>query len=100
MIHAFLKHPAGRRLLQFYSFSFIPILNVDGVAHGYYYHNATGVNLAFDWEEFRSIEARALREAIARDVEKGAVRLMINLHASNDPTKGHFFLKHHSETLL
>lgn len=93
MIHALLKHPAGKRLREVYGFSFIPILNVDGVAHGYYYHNANGVNLSFDWEEFRSIEARVLQEAIADDIKKGAMRMMINLHSCNDPTKGHFFLK-------
>lgn len=93
MIQALFQHPAGKRLRDAYGFSFIPILNVDGVAHGYYYHNAHGVNLAFDWEEFRSIEARTLRDAIADDIEKGAMRLLINLHSSNDPTKGHFFLE-------
>ena len=92
MIQALLKHPAGKKLREIYGFSFIPILNVDGVTHGYYYHNANGVNLAFDWEEFISIEARAVREAIADDIEKGTMRLMINLHSSNDPTKGHYFL--------
>ena len=93
MIQALLKHPAGKRLREVYGFSVIPILNVDGVAHGYYYRNANGVNLAFDWEDFRSVEARVVREALAEDLEKKALRLMINLHSCNDPTKGHFFLK-------
>jgi len=93
MIQALLKHPAGKRLREVYGFSFIPILNVDGVAHGYYYHNAHGVNLAFDWEEFRSIEARTVRDVVAKDIEKGAMRMMINLHSANDPTKGHYFLE-------
>ena len=93
MIQALLEHPAGKRLQEVYSFSFVPILNVDGVAHGYYYHNANGVNLAFDWEEFRSIEARTVRDVVAKDIEKGAMRMMINLHSANDPTKGHYFLE-------
>lgn len=93
MIQALLKLPAGKRLREVYGFSFIPILNADGVSNGYYYHNSTGVDLAFDWEDFRSIEARTIQEAIIDDIEKGTMRLMINLHSSNDPTKGHFFLK-------
>lgn len=93
LIHALLEDRAGKRLREVYSFNIIPIINVDGVAHGYYYHNAGGVNLGFDWEYFRAIETRLVREAIAPDIERGAMRLMINLHASNDPTKGHYFLQ-------
>ena len=93
MTRALLKHPAGKRLREVYDFTIIPILNVDGVNHGYYYHNTNGVNLAFDWEEFRSLEVRAVRDAIREDMKKNTMRLIINLHSANDPTKGHFFLK-------
>jgi murein tripeptide amidase MpaA len=92
-IRALLEDAAGKQLRGVYSFSVIPIINVDGVAHGYYYHNANGVNLGFDWEDDKAIETRLLRQAIAPDLKKGALRLMINLHSSNDPTKGHYFLQ-------
>ncbi|MCX6639779.1 MAG: M14-type cytosolic carboxypeptidase [bacterium] len=93
MVSALLVHPAGRRLLSQYQFNVIPILNVDGVAHGYYYHNANGVNLALDWDHFRSIEVKAVEAALRADLEQHRVPLMVNLHSSNDPTKGHFFLE-------
>ena len=93
MIQALLDHPAGRRMRDAYGFSIIPILNVDGVAHGYYYHNAQGVNLARDWADFRSAEVRLVRDALAQDAGGNALRLVINLHSSNDPDKGHFFLR-------
>lgn len=99
LIQALLEHPAGRRLRQSYSFSIIPIVNVDGVARGYYYHNAKGINLALDWNEFESAEARVIKKAMGKDLNRKKVRMVINLHSANDPTKGHFFLKTAEDTL-
>lgn len=92
LMNALISHPAGRRLRDAYDFVIIPLLNSDGTAHGFYYHNANAVNLARDWVEFRSSEVRSLRDALAGPIHDGRVRMIVNLHASNDPTKGHFFL--------
>jgi hypothetical protein len=93
MVQALLNDPAGNRLADRHNITFVPMLNVDGVAHGYYYHNAKGVNLARDWDQFQSVEARELRTAMLPDLEKKNVRLVIDLHSSNDPSLGHFFLE-------
>ncbi|TKJ41561.1 hypothetical protein CEE37_03070 [candidate division LCP-89 bacterium B3_LCP] len=93
MIQALLDSPAGWKLRQSYGFSIVPILNVDGVENGYYYHNTGGVNLARDWEEFSSQEVQSLHSAMLHDIENGRLKLIVNLHSSNDPSKGHFFLR-------
>lgn len=93
MMEALLNHPAGQRLRDAFGFTFVPILNIDGVRHGYYYHNAKGVNLARDWENLSSAEVRALKAALETAVASKNLRLVINLHASNDPGKGHFFVE-------
>jgi len=92
-IKALLEHSAGKRLLDHFEFTIVPMLNVDGVARGYYYRNANGVNLARDWVSFASPEVRALNSAMEAAAKSGHLRLVVNLHSSNDPTKGHFFLK-------
>jgi len=92
-IDAILNSPAGDRLLQSYQFIIIPLLNADGVHHGYYYHNAKGVNLARDWVEFRAAESKLFASIVNTYSQKSKVELVINLHSSNDPEKGHFFLK-------
>lgn len=99
MIQAILNDPCGKKLRDSYEFCIIPILNIDGVFHGYYYHSSTGVNLARDWQDFRSVETRILRDAVAADVNEKDLRLMVNLHSSNDPSRGHFFLKLSEELL-
>ncbi len=99
MVKALLGQPAGKRLRDAYRFRIVPLLNVDGAEHGYYYHNATGVNLARDWVEFRAAETRALREKLAEDVDRYDVKLVVNLHSSNDPEKGHFFLSYPRDIL-
>jgi hypothetical protein len=100
MVQALLEEPSGKHLADKFSFNFVPMLNVDGVAHGYYYHNAKGVNLARDWDQFQSAEARELRTAMMPGLEKKQVRLVIDLHSSNDPTLGHFFLERPSSGLF
>jgi murein tripeptide amidase MpaA len=81
------------RLLKTYRFRIVPMLNVDGIAQGHYYRNLQGINLATDWDHFKSSEVNALHSAMQTDLESGEVVLMVNLHSSNDPTKGHFFLE-------
>jgi hypothetical protein len=92
MIGALLGSASGSLLRDAFDFAIIPMLNVDGVEHGYYYHNARGVNIARDWLEPRSSEMRALRDGLIKDIRKRGIRLLINLHSANDPGKGHFFL--------
>lgn len=93
LIKAILQTSAGTRLLEDFTFKIVPMLNVDGVAHGYYYHNSRGINLALDWEKFYSKEARLVRDLFADDMKQSSPQLMLNLHSSNDPQKGHFFLE-------
>lgn len=93
MVQALLAHPAGMRLRDAFTFTFVPLLNVGGVEQGYYYHNARGVNLAEDWADLKSAEVRALKAALEPAARAGRLRLVVNLHASNDPRKGHFFLE-------
>ncbi len=99
MIEELLNDPAGQRLLANCHFNIVPILNVDGVALGHYYHNASGINLARDWVDFSAMETRILRDAISQDMQTNEIWLLINLHSSNDPTKGHFFLKVREDVL-
>ncbi|RJP79143.1 MAG: hypothetical protein C4524_05710, partial [Candidatus Zixiibacteriota bacterium] len=75
---ALLDHPAGRRLRDRFTFHVVPLLNVDGAERGYYYHNARGVNLARDWSDFASAEARVLRQAMEPSLRRGTVRLVVN----------------------
>ncbi len=93
LLEALLQHPAGARLRDHFTFDILPMLNADGVVHGYYYHNARGVNLARDWDALLSAEVRSLKSALDRSSAEKKLRLVINLHSSNDPTKGHFFLE-------
>lgn len=98
MVEALLSNEyAGLR--HSYKFKIVPIFNVDGVEAGYYYHNATGVNLARDWIDFKAAETTALRQAIEEDTTNGHLSMIFNLHSSNDPSKGHFFLKVPSKLL-
>jgi hypothetical protein len=99
MVAALLEHPAGKRLRDEFVFNFVPMLNVDGVAHGYYYHNARGVNLARDWVSYNSLEARRMHAALSSAAQRKQLRLVINLHSSNDPHLGHFFLEMPSSQL-
>lgn len=105
MVEALLNHPAGRHIADLYRCMFVPMLNLDGVVRGYYYRNTEGVNIARDWADFKAAETRALKAAMAPSFRDKRVKLVINLHASNDPRLGHFFLEtppsqlffHHAE---
>ncbi|MBU1881038.1 hypothetical protein KKA08_03325, partial [bacterium] len=88
-----------KSLWQKFSFKIVPILNVDGVEACYYYHNAKGVNLARDWVDFEAVETRALKSALEQDTTGPGIPFVVNLHSSNDPSKGHFFLKIPSRNL-
>ena len=92
IVEALLHSTAGELLRQVYDFTVIPMLNVDGVFHGFYYHSAGGINLARDWIAFESPEASVLHDSLLEDIQAHGVRLLINLHSANDPTKGHYFL--------
>jgi hypothetical protein len=92
LVNALLKTPAGQKLLARYRFNIVPILNVDGVAHGNYYRNRGGVNLSLDWGTFKSAEVRSLYTAMRSGLEGRRVSLVVNLHSANSPA-GHFFLE-------
>jgi len=97
-INELLNGEDGKRLLSRYRFNIVPMINIDGVTNGYYYRNVKGIDVAQDWETFRSAEVRALHQAMRKGLESGNVALVLNLHSANEP-KTHFFLKTPPERL-
>lgn len=54
----------ARRFRQSVTTIVVPIVNPDGVAHGHWRHNATGVDLNRDWGPFHQRETRAVRDEL------------------------------------
>lgn len=70
-------------MLADFSFWFVPVVNMDGLAHGQSYHNtppddpsALGVNVARDWKERSQPETRAVWELI----EQVRPHCLVTLH--------------------
>lgn len=60
------QDPEATEMLRDTVFYVLPMLNVDGAALGLDRRNATGVNIYFDYREFRSSESRAMWKLIDR----------------------------------
>ena len=79
-------------------FHIIPLVNIDGIASGQYYRNTNGVDLAKDWDVFKSAELQSIISNMRPSLESGNVDLVLNLHSANVPD-GHFFIKANPDTL-
>ena len=98
LVNQILQDSSNASLLSTYRINIVPMFNMDGVANGNYYRNAEGIDIAQDWEYFRSSEIQHLYVAMRGKLESGNVALVINLHSANAP-RSHFFLETPNELL-
>jgi len=63
-----------------------PLINIDGVLNGHWRHNAAGVDLNRDWENFNQPETRAVRDALLpiNDNPAQTVYYGIDFHSTNE----------------
>ncbi|WP_035094578.1 M14 family metallopeptidase [Aquimarina megaterium] len=60
-----------------------PLLNPDGVDHGYWRHNANGKDLNRDWVDFTQPETQLVKKTIETKVKQGQkIRFAIDFHTS------------------
>jgi len=64
----------------------VPILNPDGVDEGFWRHNAGGIDLNRDWNDFNQPESKALRDYLKAELEGKNKRLLfaIDFHSTHD----------------
>ncbi len=64
-----------------------PFANPDGVENGHWRHNAGGVDLNRDWQDFNQPEPRAIKENILRYMEADSLRRVfygIDFHSTDE----------------
>ncbi len=61
----------------------VPLVNPDGVDNGQWRHNAGGIDLNRDWEDFNQPETRAVRDFIQKKVaDGGKIYFAVDFHSS------------------
>lgn len=63
-----------------------PLINIDGVLNGHWRHNAGGVDLNRDWENFNQPETKAVRDALLPILDDPLQKLYyaIDFHSTNE----------------
>ncbi|WP_103664081.1 M14 family metallopeptidase [Gracilimonas amylolytica] len=63
-----------------------PMINPDGVDLGHWRHNAGGIDLNRDWENFNQPETRVVRDALSRlkDHDRRIMFYAIDFHSTNE----------------
>ncbi|MFZ5828492.1 MAG: M14 family metallopeptidase, partial [Planctomycetota bacterium] len=74
--------PVARAFREEFSVLVVPLVNPDGVEQGHWRHNARGVDLNRDWEEFRQPETRVVRDQILALRDRGRVFLHLDFHST------------------
>ena len=67
-----------------HSLIIVPLVNPDGVAHGYWRHNVGSTDLNRDWGPFLQPETQAVRDFVNELVDQGRQpSLMLDFHSTN-----------------
>lgn len=63
-----------------------PLINIDGVLNGHWRHNAGGVDLNRDWENFNQPETQAVRDALLPILNNSRKKVYygIDFHSTNE----------------
>lgn len=63
-----------------------PLINPDGVYNGHWRHNAAGIDLNRDWENFNQPETKAVRDALLPILEDSLKKVFygIDFHSTNE----------------
>jgi zinc carboxypeptidase/carboxypeptidase M14-like protein len=80
----FLDKEIGKAFRERFNILVVPNLNPDGVANGYWRHNANGVDLNRDWNEFKQIETQQVHEKLLSINQKGGTLVYgIDFHSTS-----------------
>lgn len=76
----------ARRFRETFVTYAFPMINPDGAANGHWRHNAGGVDLNRDWENFNQPETRAVRDALLplAGMENRKVFYGLDFHSTNE----------------
>ena len=65
-----------------YNLVVIPMINPDGVYHGHWRHNLSGLDLNRDWDEFSQPETQAVKSELDRFAGEDALTLFLDFHST------------------
>ncbi|MGN8225656.1 M14 family metallopeptidase [Gracilimonas sp. BCB1] len=80
------ENDLARKFRETFVVKVFPMLNPDGVDMGHWRHNAGGVDLNRDWENFNQPETRVVKEALEplKDSELRQMFYAIDFHSTNE----------------